>query len=82
MEINLFDNVDSRVLADFCRYQALLEEELERSFPDGKKIDRLGKLALIYAEKLGLTPTARARLAVKRADQSDEIKNELDAMIA
>ena len=31
MEINLFDNVDSRVLADFCRYQALLEEELERS---------------------------------------------------
>lgn len=82
MEINLFDNVDSRVLADFCRYQALLEEELERSFPDGKKIDRLGKLALSYAEKLGLTPTARARLAVKRADQSDEIKNELDAMIA
>ena len=82
LEINLFDNVDARVLADFCRYQALLEEELERSFPTGKQIDRLGKLALSYAEKLGLTPTARARLAVKRAKQSDEVKDELDAMMA
>lgn len=82
LEINLFDNVDSRVLADFCRYQALLEEELEKSFPNGKTIDRLGKLALSYAEKLGLTPTARARLAVKQAKQNDEIKNELEAMMA
>lgn len=82
LEISLFDNVDARVLADFCRYQALLEEELEKTFPNGKNIDRLGKLALSYAEKLGLTPTARARLAVKRANQSDEVKEELDAMMA
>ena len=82
MEISLFDNVDNRILADYCRYQALLEEELERNFPSGKEIDRLGKLTLAYAEKLGLTPTARARLAVKRANQSDEVKEELDAMMA
>ena len=82
MDISLFDNVDNRILADYCRYQALLEEELERNFPSGKEIDRLGKLTLAYAEKLGLTPTARARLAVKRANQSDEVKEELDAMMA
>lgn len=80
LEIGLFDNVDSRILADFCRYQALLEEELERSFPNEKKIDRLGKLALSYAEKLGLTPTARARLAVKQANK--ETENEMDVMMA
>ena len=81
LEIGLFDNVDSRVLADWCRYQALLEEELARSFPDNKKIDRLGKLALSYAEKLGLTPTARARLVVKQANNKEEDET-LDVMMA
>ena len=83
LEIDLFDNVDSRILADFCRYQALLEEELERTFPNQKVIDRLGKTTLAYAEKLGLTPTARARLAVKQAAKAqDSAENELDAMMA
>ncbi|MGM9583107.1 MAG: hypothetical protein ACI3WU_05265 [Phascolarctobacterium sp.] len=83
LEIDLFDNVDSRILADFCRYQALLEEELERTFPNQKVIDKLGKTTLAYAEKLGLTPTARARLAVKQAAKAqDGAENELDAMMA
>lgn len=83
LEIDLFDNVDSRILADFCRYQALLEEELERAFPNQKSIDRLGKITLAYAEKLGLTPTARARLAVKQANKlQDDAEDKLDAMMA
>lgn len=82
LEIGLFDNVDARVLADFCRYQALLEEELGKSFPNSKLVDRLGKLVLSYAEKLGLTPTARARLVIKRADADNENNNLLDEMMA
>lgn len=83
LEIGLFDNVDARILADYCRYQALLEEELERAFPDGKRIDRLGKMTLSYAEKLGLTPTARARLAVKMANKDEPAaENLLDVMMA
>lgn len=67
LEIELFDNVDARVLANFCRYQALFEEEAVKFYPDKKKLDAFGKQALSYAEKLGLTPTARARLVIKRA---------------
>lgn len=57
-EIELFDNVDARILANFCRYQALFEDEAVKMFPDKKKLDMYGKQALSYAEKLGLTPTA------------------------
>lgn len=81
VEIELFDNVDARVLANWCRYQALLEEELERAFPNPKMIDRLGKQSLAYAEKLGLTPTARARLVIKRAAAADNDTIQ-DAMMA
>lgn len=71
-EIGLFDNVDARILANFCRYQALFEEEAKKNFPDRKRLDSYGKQALSYAEKLGLTPTARARLVIKRANAAQE----------
>ena len=38
-EIELFDNVDARILANFCRYQALFEDEAVKMFPDKKKLD-------------------------------------------
>lgn len=81
-EIELFDNVDAKVLANFCRYQALFEEEAVKAFPDSKKIDRYGKQVLAYAEKLGLTPTARARLVVKRANNAAEDAAAKDVMMA
>ena len=80
-EIELFDNVDARILANFCRYQALFEDEAVKMFPDKKKLDMYGKQALSYAEKLGLTPTARARLVVKRANASND-DDEQDSMMA
>lgn len=84
LEIELFDNVDARILANFCRYQALFEEEAARFYPDRKKLDAFGKQALSYAEKLGLTPTARARLVIKRASAAanDENNIENDVMMA
>ena len=82
-EIELFDNVDARVLANFCRYQALLEEEAQKNFPDRKRLDSYGKQVLAYAEKLGLTPTARARLVIKRANLAQETEDEeMDALMA
>ena len=80
-EIELFDNVDARILANFCRYQALFEDEAVKMFPDKKKLDMYGKQALSYAEKLGLTPTARARLVVKRANALND-DDEQDSMMA
>lgn len=82
-EIELFDNVDARVLANFCRYQALFEEEARKNFPDRKRLDSYGKQALSYAEKLGLTPTARARLVIKRANAAQDGEDEeMEALMA
>ncbi len=81
-EIELFDNVDSRILANYCRYQALFEEEAEKFFPDRKKLDMYAKQCLAHADKLGLTPTARARLVVKRANTDKEDDEEWNAMMA
>ena len=52
-----------------------------KMFPDKKKLDMYGKQALSYAEKLGLTPTARARLVVKRANALND-DDEQDSMMA
>lgn len=82
-EIELFDNVDARTLGNWCRYQALFEEEAKKSFPDRKKLDMYGKQSLSYAEKLGLTPTARARLVIKRAAaNTGEENDERDELMA
>ena len=80
-EIELFDNVDARTLGNWCRYQALFEEEASKMFPDRKKLDMYGKQSLSYAEKLGLTPTARARLAIKRANGGAEEDEEKDVLM-
>ena len=80
-EIELFDNVDARTLGNWCRYQALFEEEASKMFPDRKKLDMYGKQSLSYAEKLGLTPTARARLAIKRANGIADEDEEKDALM-
>ena len=81
-EIELFDNVDARALGNWCRYQALFEEEASKSFPDRKKLDMYGKQSLSYAEKLGLTPTARARLVIKRAAGNTDEEDEWNEMMA
>lgn len=70
-EIELFDNVDAGILAMYCDIVAQYEEAAAKSYPDARKTDRLGKLALAYSEKLGLTPTSRARLALKRAAEPE-----------
>ena len=53
-EIELFDNVDSRILANYCRYQALFEEEAEKFFPDRKNWICMQSSALPTPINLGL----------------------------
>lgn len=73
-DIELFANCDSEMLATYCDICIQYEDATLRQLPYPKDIDRLGKLKMTYAEKLGLTPTSRARLVVSRAK-----KNENDA---
>lgn len=77
-EIELFDNCDAGTLAAYCDVRAQYEEATNRMIPDIKKCEKLLKLMLMYAEKLGLTPVSRARLVVKRTgtEESDD-KEEL-----
>lgn len=76
-DIELLDDVDAGCLAIYCDIQAQYEEKTDTNYPNQKELDRLAKQALSYAEKLGLTPTARARLALKRANETptDEKEN-------
>lgn len=75
-DIELFSACDSEMLATYCDICVQYEEATSRSMPYAKDIDRLGKLKMTYAEKLGLTPVSRARLVVARAKKEDK-KEEL-----
>ena len=69
-ELELLDNLDSNQLAAYCITVAEYQYYAQKS---GKDIDEsrfmlaLSKELLAYADKLGFTPQARARLAQKRA---------------
>lgn len=67
-DIELFSNCDSEILATYCDICVQYEDATMRTMPScAKDIDRFAKLKMTYAEKLGLTPTSRARLVVSRA---------------
>lgn len=86
--INLLDDVDSDMLGIYCQLLArrdLLQEMLKKESEGdgGVKILRAELLASLqaqerlvaqYAEKLGLTPGGRARLAKRKAEKPKENK--------
>ena len=75
--ISLLDDVDADMLAVYCECMArrdLLNHMLLNSGPvmdDDvlKSVQAQERLILQYAEKLGLTPAGRARLAKKKAEE-------------
>lgn len=86
--ISLLDDVDIDMLAVYCEGMARRDELSEQfsaiSYYDAKSktnalisLQQQEKLVLSYAEKLGLTPAGRARLAKKRA-QERPIDNSVD----
>lgn len=78
--ISLLDDVDIDMLAVYCEGMARRDELSDQfdAIPYEKVKDKTNalislqqqeKLVLSYAEKLGLTPAGRARLAKKRAQE-------------
>lgn len=81
-ELELLDALDESMLAVYCdvyvQYSALSMLP-EKTAEDGKSQQALARLMSGYADKLGLTPAGRARLAKKVADKIvDEFANEFD----
>jgi len=93
-DVELLDSLDVDMLAIYCdlqaRYQALGKKlnqpENMASDDEIKQLQAWARNILSYAEKLGLTPNSRARLAKKKAeaeplDDMDQILNDVDQFI-
>lgn len=75
--IDLLDDVDADLLANYCIGLARSERLGQDADAGGMIDDRIyallqaqDRLNLSYADKLGLTPTGRARLARKSAEKT------------
>lgn len=80
--MELLDNLDENMLAVYCdcysKYKSLTVQPM-LEIDDIKNLQAWARLLAGYAEKLGLTPTGRARLAKKAADKTlDEFGGEFD----
>lgn len=75
--LEILDDLDSEMLGVYCvqmaEYEALCAEG-----GGSKELRTLEKSLLTYAEKLGLTPSGRARLAAKRAAAETEADPDAD----
>lgn len=72
-DVTLLDDLDSDMLAAYCiisaRWQRLAEITQHMLDDDTmKRLEATERNRLSYAEKLGLTPSGRVRLAKKRAE--------------
>ena len=84
--IGIIDNLDAEMLAVYCdvvvKYGKLSKTVTSDDAIDPDKIKLLQSYARLiaqYADKLGFTPAARARLAKKKADESrDGFGDEFD----
>jgi phage terminase small subunit len=72
--LQLLDNIDADLLAIYSdavvRYQKEADVEKRQSW---------GRLVMSYAEKLGISPTGRARLARKVAEKREQ--DEFEALL-
>lgn len=88
--MQLLDNLDENMLAVYCdtmiKYQELSKPRLDEQgkpqfLSEGgvKALQAYARLLSVYADKLGLTPAGRARLAKKEADEKlDAFGGEFD----
>lgn len=81
-ELEMLDVLDEYMLAVYCdiyvQYAEISRLEI-KEVDDIKSQQSLARLMSGYADKLGLTPASRARLAKKVADQVvDEFASEFD----
>ena len=76
VEIGIIDNLDAEMLAVYCdvvvKYGKLSDKISQAEGIDSDSVKLLQSYARLiaqYADKLGFTPAARARLAKKKADE-------------
>ena len=73
--LDLLDNMDTEILALYCdavaNYQVLSQKE-NKTVDDIKALQAYSRISISYADKLGLTPAARARLVKKKADAIED----------
>jgi phage terminase small subunit len=73
--IKMLDDVDSDMLGIYCQLNARRDGALSHEiFMKTTELLSLERLIVQYAEKLGLTPGGRARLAKKAAEKPKENK--------
>lgn len=81
-DLEMLDVLDEYMLAVYCDIYvqyAALSGQVEKSIDEIKSQQSLARLMSSYADKLGLTPASRARLAKKVADQViDDFGSEFD----
>lgn len=80
--VDLLDNMDTEILALYCATMAKSTALMRKdalSEEDTKALQAYSRIALQYADKLGLTPAARSRLVKKKADKiKDEFGSKFD----
>jgi P27 family predicted phage terminase small subunit len=93
--IKLLDNLDAELLAVYCdsvaKYRAMSQDLSNPENKDNpnaldvkiKQLQAWARIISAYAEKLGLSPASRARLAKKKAEPEpiDELEKLLDEML-
>ena len=80
--LDLLDNMDTEIFALYCETMAKSKELLVKGSlmeEDTKALQAYSRIALQYADKLGLTPAARSRLVKKKADKiKDDFGSKFD----
>ena len=80
--IELLDNIDTEMLAVYCDANAkykVLAKQTTLGEDDVKALQAYARLIKSYADALGLSPAARARLVKKKADKvEDKFGKEFD----
>lgn len=66
-DLELLDDLCSEVLGKYCMIESQIEKALDKL--DIELFEKLSRLSLQYANKLGFTPEAMARLAKKKAEK-------------
>ncbi len=77
----LLDNIDTECLAIYCNAYANYQKASKKTLiaEDIKALQAWARIVAQFADKLGFTPTARARLVKKLADpQRDRFGEEFD----
>ena len=70
--VELLDNMDTEILALYCENVSKAKKLIKLDKLDSdqvKEFQAYSRIAISYADKLGLTPSARARLVKKKADK-------------